>query len=190
MIRKFWKNERPSSTENETDYPTEESGAVSEDERTRSIFEIRQLENPLQNLEESSIALISENRRLKYKIRKFQKEHRKQQKEISQLKAENKALKNDKVGNKKNSMVCESCTNQLESNAWKREYGNQRATIQSDLVLLENFSKKTEICDEKATNVSSDEKHTTLRGEILRCNEFSTFLSSPSSNSHSNEVWF
>jgi len=188
LIRNFWKNERPSSTENETDYPTEES--ESEDERTRSMFEIRQLENPLQNLEESNIALISENRRLKYKIRKFQKEHRKQQKEISHLKAENKALKNDKVENKNNLMVCESCTNQLESNARKREYDNQRATIQSDLVLLENLTKKTEICDEKATNISPDEKHTTLRGEILRCNEFSAFLSSPSSNSHSNEVWF
>ena len=163
MIRIFWKNERPSSTEIETDYPTEESDAESEDKRTRSMFKIRQLENPLQNPEESSIALIAENRRLKYKIRKFQKEHRKQQKEISQLKAENKALRNDKVGNKKTLMVCESCTNQLESN------------VQSDLVLLENFPKKTEICDEKTTNVSSDEKHTTLRGEILRCNEFSTF---------------
>ena len=187
MIRNFWKNERPSSTENETDYPTEES--ESEDERTRSMFEIRQLENPLQNLEESNIALISENRRLKYKIRKFQKEHRKQQKEISHLKAENKALKNDKVENKNNLMVCESCTNQLESNARKRQYDNQLATIQSDLVLLENFPKKTEICNEKA-NVSSDENHTTLRGEILICNVFSAFLSLPSSNSHSNEVWF
>jgi len=163
LLRIFWKNERPSSTEIETDYPTEESDAESDDERTRSMFKIRQLENPLQNLEESSIALIAENRRLKYKIRKFQKEHRKQQKEISQLKAENKALRNDKVGNKKTLMVCESCTNQLESN------------VRSDLVLLEHFPKKTEICDEKATNVSSDEKHTTLRGEILRCNEFSTF---------------
>ena len=179
MIRNFWRNERPSSTENETDYPTEESDAESEDERIRSMFEIRQLENPLQNLEESSIALISENRRLKYKIRKFQKKHRKQQKEISQLKAENEALKNDKLENKKNLMVCESCSNQLESNVRKREYDNQRAIIQSDLVLLENFPNKT-----------SDENHTTLRGEILICNVFSAFLSLPSSNSHSNEVWF
>ena len=106
------------------------------------------------------------------------------------MKAENKALRNDKVGNKKTLMVCESCTNQLESNVRKRQYNNQRATIQSDLVLLENFPKKTEIWDEKATNISSDEKHTTFRGEILRCNEFSTFLSLPASNSHSNEVWF
>ena len=65
MLRIFWKNERPSSTEIETDYPTEESDAESDDERTRSMFKIRQLENPLQNLEESSIALIAENRRLK-----------------------------------------------------------------------------------------------------------------------------
>ena len=97
----------------------------------------------------------------------MQKELRKQQKEISQLKVENEALKNNKVENKIDLIVCESDINQLESNNENREYNHRREISQSDLLLRDIFcKKKTEICEEKPTNVPSEEQQTTLRGEI------------------------
>ena len=81
MIRTFWTNERPTSTENETGNDTEIESEI--ENVSRSIRNLP--EENLQNLLQSS---RSENRRLQYKIKNDRKNLKDLEKEIKQLKLE------------------------------------------------------------------------------------------------------
>ena len=81
LIRSFWANERPTSTENETGNDTEIESEI--ENVSRSIRNLP--EENLQNLLQSA---RSENRRLQYQIKNDQKNLKDLEKEIKQLKLE------------------------------------------------------------------------------------------------------
>ena len=76
MIRNFWKNERPSSTEYETAtensyYPKSETDT--EISGTKIEQPTETLEDQIKILELSKIELENENRKLEYKVKRYQK---------------------------------------------------------------------------------------------------------------------
>ena len=75
MLRSFWANERPTSTEDETETEIESA--------PRSIGNL-----PEENLKDLLQSARSENRKLQYKIKNDQKNLKDLEKEIKQLKLE------------------------------------------------------------------------------------------------------
>ena len=111
LIRSFWANERPTSTENETGNDTEIESEI--ENVSRSIRNLP--EENLQNLLQSA---RSENRRLQYKIKNDQKNLKGLEKEIKQLKlenaAENQKYKTELQAKQKDLEVTGERLNQLE----------------------------------------------------------------------------
>ena len=110
MIRKSWEKIRPTSTE----YDPETSTAENESERLQCL-----------------------NRRLKYKLKACQKNSRKQEKVISQLKLKNETLNNEK---QKEFQAFEERFNKLEMERQRLENENKNyENLQDKLNELQAF---------------------------------------------------
>ena len=111
LIRNFWKNERPSSTEYET--ATENSYNLknetdTEISETKSEQPTETIENQINNLELSKIELKSENRKLEYRINRFQEK-------LARLTTENGAAEDIRIQMENELVNCKSRIDQLES---------------------------------------------------------------------------
>ena len=111
FIRKFWENERPTSTEDETStensfYPkseTETEVSIPESERRAET-----IEDKMKNQELSKIELKNENRKLEYTIKRYQKN-------LARLTTENGAAENERIELENELLACKSHNDQLES---------------------------------------------------------------------------
>ena len=156
LARNFWENERPSSTENQTEssnYP--ESQAETVVPRESRDPPITKLEKPLENLE--NIELKSKIRKLEYEIERTKKEKRNQeltdQAVINQLKRQNIASESEKMELENELIECKSRIDQLK-------YENQRLR-----------EEKCENCDRNAKKCESLEKRNNalIKCENLKC---------------------
>ena len=132
MIRNFWKNERPTSTEFETEsensyYPKSETEA----EISGTI------EDQIQNLEISNIELKNENRKLEYKIKRYQKN-------LARLTTENGAAENERIELENELLTCKSRNDQLESDIRRLEIQNKKyqTELQAKQAQLETYEKE------------------------------------------------
>ena len=98
MIRNFWANERPTTTENVTEtenpnYPKSQTKA----ETPRKIGKVQIIEDQMKNLELSK--LKNENRKLEFKILRFEAE-------MARLKTENDVAENEISNRYKLTYIC------------------------------------------------------------------------------------
>ena len=92
MIRNFWQNERPSSTESETE-STESEAKVKISSREPMI----QIVETVKNLDLNPNELKSEIRRLEYQLERAKTSLQNKEKVITQLTTENEIVANEKV---------------------------------------------------------------------------------------------
>ena len=126
LVRNYWKNERPSSTENDTEssnYPESQPETIVS---RQSDISLPELENPLKDLDLSNLELKSKIRKLEYEVERSKKDKRNQEwtseAVMNQLKRQNKASESEKLELENELIACKSRIDQLE-------YQNQQLTI-------------------------------------------------------------
>ena len=126
LIRNFWKDERPTSTEYETAtehsfYPESETeteiSELKSDQRTETI------NDQIKNLELSKNELRNENRKLEYEIKRYQEK-------MARLTIENRAAKDSRIQLENELSTCKSRIDQLVTeNRWleikEKKYRNK-----------------------------------------------------------------
>ena len=139
----FWANNRPTSTEDETStensyYPKSET--ETEISRTGSEQPVEIIDNQIKNLELSKIELKSENRKLEYKIQRFQEK-------LAILTTENGATENSRIQLENELINCKSRNDQLESDILllgiqKKKYQTESQEKQAQ---LEKYEKENNV---------------------------------------------
>ena len=142
MIRKFWENERPSSTEYGTEssyYP--ESEAETEKGKDHSIEEII---DPFKILDLSATKFKAEIERLQCKIQNCERNLNNRERVISQLKLENTVVNNERIELQNELITSKSRISQLESENRKHEREKQKYIIESQQKLskLQSFEER------------------------------------------------
>ena len=127
LIRNFWKNEKPTTTENETEtenpsYPKSET--KTEVSETKSEQPVKIIEDQIKSLELSKNELKNENRKLEFKILRFQAE-------MAKLTTENEAAENDRTELAKVLLNYKARINQLESDNRRLEMEKLKYQIES-----------------------------------------------------------
>ena len=132
MKRTFWANYRPTSTEDETStensyYPRSDTETEISGENSEQPLEI--IEDQIKNLELSKIELKNENRKLEYKIKRYQKNERYQENERIEL--ENELF------------TCKSRIDYLESDIRRLEIQKKKyqTELQEKQAQLEKYQK-------------------------------------------------
>ena len=138
MIRNFWKNERPSSTEYETatensyNLKSETNTEISE---TKSEQPTETIEDQLKNLELSKIELKSENRKLEYRIKRLQEK-------LARSTTENGAAEDIRIQMEDELIDCKSRIDQLvaenrqletEKTKYQAESKEKQAQLEKEL---------------------------------------------------------
>ena len=129
MKSTFWANNRPTSTEDETSteisyYPKSETETEAECEQPEE-----NIDNQIKKLELSKIELKNENRKLEYKIKRYQKNERYQENERIEL--ENELV------------TCKSRIDYLESDIRRLEIQKKKyqTELQEKQAQLEKYQK-------------------------------------------------
>ena len=161
MIRNFWNNERPTSTEWETEtedsyYPESEScNEIEKPRREQSTEET--LEDQIKILELSKNKLKSENRKLEYKIKGVQRE-------LAILITKNEAAENDRIELENELLISKSRIDELETNNRRLETDNRRLKVHTK-------EYKTEAQEKQAQLEIFEKKNRTL----VKCKNHSKF---------------
>lgn len=129
LIRKFWENERPSSTEYETEssyYP--ESEAETEKGEDHPVKEII---DPFKILDPTATKFKVEIERLQCKIQNCEQSLKNRERVISQLELENTAVNNERIELQNELITSKSRISQLESENRKHEREKQKYITES-----------------------------------------------------------
>ena len=136
MKSTFWANNRPTSTEDETSteisyYPKSETETEAECEQPEE-----NIDNQIKKLELSKIELKNENRKLEYKIKRYQKN-------LARLTTENGAGENERIELENELLTCKSRNDQLESDVRLLEIKKKKYQTESQekQAQLEKYEK-------------------------------------------------
>ena len=149
----FWANNRPTSTEDETStensyYPKSETETEISEPKNDPPTET--LEDQIRNLELSKNELKNENRKLEYKIKRFQTN-------LARLTAENGAAENERIDLENELLNCKSTIDMLESD-------NRRLETQKKKYQTES--------QEKQAQLETCEKE---KNALIKCKVFDRF---------------
>ena len=143
LKRIHWANNRPTSTEDETStensyYPKSQSETeISGPKREKSEENI---DNQIKNLELSKIELKNENRKLEYRIKRYQKN-------LARLTTENGAGENERIELENELLTCKSRIDQLEidNRLLEIEKKKYQTESQEKQAQLEKYEKVLEL---------------------------------------------
>ena len=146
LIRNFWKNERPSSTEYETAtensyYPKSETDT--EISGTKSEQPVEIIEDLVKNLQSSNNELKNENRKVEYKVKRLHEKLARLTTEIGVVEDSRIQLENELLTCKSHNDKLESDNRLLEIQKKKYQTESQEKQAQLETHQKENNALKT-----------------------------------------------